>query len=512
MPAEKVKLRIGSLARAVLITGQAYQDPKDALNEFVSNAADEYVVLGRRGERIRIILRRKGRYPVVAIDDEGRGMSPERLREVARNLFKSEKIEDDRTLGEKAIGLLAFQQLGGRCEIVSRAEGSAETWALRLHRGEATAELVRERRRARSSAGTTVYLSDLDPEVLRTITQRKVTDYLRRRRGPAIERGDYVIEVHEGRTVEMVTPEPLEGIKVPLAPQRTLWGTIEFNLFVAPAGPVRRTVAVVGRANTGVIDDIAELDEFTGEPWAGGQVTGWVAFPGLQQTAGRRAVLRDRDAYPLFVDAVRGVEPVIRRVIERVNAQVDAATADRLSSTLRKVFGHVLKELADLDNPMRTMAGDEPGEGGLLEVVNPRRPLEGETPSLEAMTAHAARSIPGPFDVETLADDGEPDEPVTAVPARAGSRRLPSIASDPDPGEARSRFDADLGVVFYNDRHTDYLLVKDTEALLLDYLATLIAKEYVVYNNPLSPPTELAEELVRMLVRVRRHLPRTRRA
>ena len=39
---ERVRLRIGNLAKAVLVTGQAYQDPKDALNEFVSNAADDY--------------------------------------------------------------------------------------------------------------------------------------------------------------------------------------------------------------------------------------------------------------------------------------------------------------------------------------------------------------------------------------------------------------------------------------------------------------------------------------
>jgi C4-dicarboxylate-specific signal transduction histidine kinase len=160
MPAEKVKLRIGSLARAVLISGQAYQDPKDALNEFVSNAADEYAVTDQTGERIRIVLRRKGRYPVVAIDDDGRGMGPDRLREIARNLFRSEKVDDERTLGEKAIGMLAFQQLGGKCEIVSSAEGSTETWALKLHRGAATAELIKERRRARSAPGTTVYLSD----------------------------------------------------------------------------------------------------------------------------------------------------------------------------------------------------------------------------------------------------------------------------------------------------------------------------------------------------------------
>ena len=66
--------------------------------------------------------------------------------------------------------------------------------------------------------------------------------------------------------------------------------------------------------------------------------------------------------------------------------------------------------------------------------------------------------------------------------------------------------------MFYNDHHADYLLVKDDEATLLDYLATLVAKEYVVYNNPRAESAELAEEMVRMLVRVRRHMPTRRRA
>ena len=57
---ERVRLRIGNLAKAVLVTGQAYQDPKDALNEFVSNAADDHAEAGMVGARIRILLRRKG--------------------------------------------------------------------------------------------------------------------------------------------------------------------------------------------------------------------------------------------------------------------------------------------------------------------------------------------------------------------------------------------------------------------------------------------------------------------
>ena len=136
-------------------------------------------------------------------------------------------------------------------------------------------------------------------------------------------------------------------------------------------------------------------------------------------------------------------------------------------------------------------------------------------------TATAPR--PGRGEVHRIAptsrslDEFEPRAPAAAAPdaTRADGgrhRKLPSIAADPEPGHRRSRFDEVAGTVLYNDQHADFLLVKDDEPALFDYLATLVAKEYVVYNNPRAEADELAEELVRMLIRVRRHLPaRTRR-
>jgi hypothetical protein len=109
-----------------------------------------------------------------------------------------------------------------------------------------------------------------------------------------------------------------------------------------------------------------------------------------------------------------------------------------------------------------------------------------------------------------------PMEPPRLRPSKTGggaaerTRNLPSLEPDPSPGHARSRFVPDPGTVLYNDRHADFLLVKDDEGALLDYLSTLVAKEYVVYNNPRATSDDLAEEMVRMLVRVRRHLPRRR--
>ena len=52
--------------------------------------------------------------------------------------------------------------------------------------------------------------------------------------------------------------------------------------------------------------------------------------------------------------------------IERVDREVDTQTADRLSDAVRRIFSRVLKELADLENPMRSALGSTAGEGGLL--------------------------------------------------------------------------------------------------------------------------------------------------
>ncbi len=210
---------------------------------------------------------------------------------------------------------------------------------------------------------------------------------------------------------------------------------------------------------------------------------------------GRRAILRDRDAFPIFVDAVRSIEPAVVRTLERVASEVDEATVDRLADTVRRIFGRVLKELADLDNPMRTLTGTEEGQGALLvaEASPPGARQAGGEPwgDLEEPPA-MADLLPEP-EVENPEDPPTP----SARPGGGGSQWLPTVLPDPSPDGVRSRFDPDQGIVFYNENHPDYLKVKDSDQELVDYLSTLVAKEYVVYNNPRAEPNDLAEEMVR---------------
>jgi len=457
---ERITLRIGDMGKEVLVSGQAYQDPKDALNEFVSNAADEYAEAGARGERVRIVLRRRGRYPVIAVEDSGRGMDADRLREVARNLFQSSKAADPRTIGEKAIGVLAIQQIGGRCDIVTRPEGSAETLALRLERGSARAELeLNERRRARDAAGTTIYLSDLDPDVLRVLTLRKVVDYLRRRRGHALARGDYQTEVIEGKHTELVTPEEPDGVRLDVPARSTLWGADgvpsvhRCSARSSPSGCGRRrrrhhdprrprrhrgvrACAMVERPGIGP-------HRLRGTPAVGG--------------AGRGAVLRDRDAFPVFVDALRSVEPAVARMLERIAREVDVDVAGRLNEAVRRIFGRVLKELDDLDNPMRTSIGTSPARAPCSGAQKEASRQAGVLPFQRLHRVPRATNLPR--------------STILSLPRSPTTRSRPNHRPRPSPSTDGPR-------------------------------------AYVVYNNPRAASDELAEEMVRMLVRVRRHLPR----
>ncbi len=262
---------------------------------------------------------------------------------------------------------------------------------------------------------------------------------------------------------------------------------------MAPRPDRRRRVAVVGAGGTTIVDDLSELDEFDRPPWSGDQIGGMVVFESLKQSAGWRSILRDREAFPVFLDAVLAVESVVTRTLERIAKQVDADVADRVAGAVRNIFRRVLREIADLDNPMRTPVGTEPGDGGLLGGSG-----DGEGPVVAGEPALPAPSPEDAPSVEELTRPREGTQPPVipgSGPARPeGSRasRLPNLAPDPNPDGTRSRFAPEEGIVYYNEAHPDYLLVKGDEGSLLEYLATLVAKEYVVYNNPRSAPKDFA--------------------
>jgi sensor histidine kinase regulating citrate/malate metabolism len=111
------------------LLGEVYHDPRDALAEFVTNAADA------NASKIQVFLKRHAKEPCIQISDNGGGMAHDDLKYVTENIGKSLKRFDPKTAGEKGIGILGFQKFAEQCDIVSSSNACEETLCLYLRIG-----------------------------------------------------------------------------------------------------------------------------------------------------------------------------------------------------------------------------------------------------------------------------------------------------------------------------------------------------------------------------------------
>jgi len=73
----------------------------------------------------------------------------------------------------------------------------------------------------------------------------------------------------------------------------------------------------------------------------------------------------------------------------------------------------------------------------------------------------------------------------------------------------RSELDRDQKVIYINSAHEDYRRERaDGTYSFLNYIVLVTTKEYVVWNNPRADQVTIGEDMIRYLVRARRHLPK----
>lgn len=496
---KEIPLRIKNLSKNLLYLGQVYADPRDALNEFVSNAADEYRQSGRLGGVITILLKRTGAQPHIRVSDDGRGMSREKLEAVATSLCQSEKAElreIPEIIGEKGIGILGFAAVAERCDIVSRSEVTGEVLCMCLVRGQETCRLFEERERQRASPGTDVYLYGIGNDVWRILTPNKLTEYFRIRRRLPLLRGDYRLEIVEGRKAIPVEPQTYKGIPLPARQAPTPYGPVTFHLYLWPTPAQNRSVALIAKGGTTIVDDLADLEEFARPPWTSGQVQGDITFPALEQTTGRKGVIRDGGRFAAFEAAVRTIEAPVAAEIRRITREHEGRLDRRLYSVLREVFAKVLRELEDLESPARVGLASPDG-----------REVPGGMGGPEDRVPGGARPRAGGGGAGPKGPAVDPSAPGTI---RQRERPLPTWDERTFPEEKahlRSELDEARRLIIINKGHPDYLAHKQPPAAFLYYVAMLTAKEIALWQRPRSDGTGVAEEMVRILLRARKYIP-----
>lgn len=476
------------------LLGQLYSDPRDVVNEFLSNAADEYKLANIQQGIIRIRLVRSGMRAHVHVEDHGRGMTKAKLRKIGKSLALSEKALDPSTIGEKGIGIVGFQAIARRSDIVSRPEGHDDTWCLSLKQGSLEFALDSEAKRKRTIPGTDVYLYGITKENWRLLSLKRLASYFKERRRAALLRGEYRLQIVQGKQSAWVMPDQYAGSPFHVTTRRTPYGPVKFNLWLG-RGSVKRKkrIALIGKGGTTIVEDITSIPEFDGFPWNSDKVEGDITFEPLEQISGRRGVVRDRKKFPEFLEATESVKDELAKEVTKVASELDKETEGKILSALRRTFRRVLRELATMDSPFKTGVPSPDGE------VRPGTPtLEaGEVPG--GQTRRKKRKSTG----ATL-----PAVDRTAPgTTRQKITKLPTIYYDDQLGSVRSRFDEGLGVIFVNDAHQDYLAVKAEPLRKYRYLMMLIAKEYVLWNNPHVQSEAVSEELVGFLAKAWKHSP-----
>jgi hypothetical protein len=520
---ETVELAIGSISNALDLLGNVYNDVRDALNEFVSNAYDE-IVLGRvPSGTVQVTLMPKGKPPRIMIRDNGRGISREDLIRIAKSIANSAKpvsaTPSMQVIGEKGIGILGFQTLAERCQIITRHESGRETLCLELTKGKSAGSLrTLDRGNLLEIPGTEVHLLDIDERTFRVLTLPKLVEYFRERwRRPLASDTFSLIVVHGNRS-ERVRPGKFEGQPF-FSRVRTEFGFVESELYLSPRTQARKRVEVMGVGGVQIVPDITLDPEFDRYPWNSDQVQGEIRFAALKQTTGRRGVQRDRRFFPAFAGVVQGVEPQLTALIERLNREQESQVDSRFAKAIREAFRKALSEIEALSTV-----------GLRVKIADPAGAL-GEGTLFESEVAATAES-PGPDDGSAPengvgpsgeggdgGDAGGPEErpgPKKDLVEGPGGRARQSTATGLnyrpiafEDSTLRSRYNEALRTIEINKIHPDYMRARDHDRrAFLDYLVLLVAKELALLNYQGIDQGELLEKYAELLARVQLHLPK----
>ena len=348
------RLKIGDEWMAIQIIARSQTNPQKAVAELVENSIDAgatriSITRGRR--RGRVFLR---------VSDDGRGvpLNAEGVPDfdyVATHVCDSLKRRLDQrqrggVQGEFGIGLLGFWSIGRDLEMVSQA-GNAPPHMMIMRAGSRTYD----RRRylgARAGPGVDVTIHEVHREVQSRLTAEKLQRYLGQELRERIRRRALTIVLEDrlppSKTLE-VRPAVFEGERIadigeiPVADHPP----IRAEIYVAPEAPpgAERPAVSLYRLGTRVGQDIATLPEFAREPWSSGRLEGALDYADFYLAPASREGFTPDAAYHAFVEAVRGIEPIL---LERLRCEEEARAERAGQSLVRELQSAFARTLRDL--------------------------------------------------------------------------------------------------------------------------------------------------------------------
>jgi len=413
------EIRLQTGTRVFEVLAYLSHGPLEALKQFVENGADAIEQAGRTDGCIRIRLDHvsslNGHSPQIAIEDNGIGMSPEKMREILQNIGNSEKLEHV-LRGEKGVGILGFAVIAEELHLCSLNGGHTPS-CLVLRREwlrEGRAEIVEDcPQHHPSKPGTRAHLIGIMPEIAHQLTKARLKPYLSREFANDLRRSLYAIYIGDGHGYEAVEPRVFTGVPT-LGTNIVLgsWGHASVQLYTLPFEAEGATIDVCGRAGIRLCS-LTDIEEFKKEPWLGQRLEGSVRCDQLRGTADKAAVVQD-EVYKALAEALHGLEP---EIIEKIGQVTQEYRQNRLAEIMGRVdrfIGYFLryKETGELPRRRLVAAGEEqaPEAAKKTAATSPRgaRAPSASRAAGVPLFLHADLSVPpeGLYQFRTWRDNG----------------------------------------------------------------------------------------------------------
>ena len=338
----KGKLRIGDTWNAISIIALSQNNPLKAIAEFVENSIDA------KASNISIVRGKERGEHFLRITDDGEGIPRNAKGEpdfhyVATHICDSIKRrmkaqgEGSGVQGEFGIGLLSFWTVGEELYLTSAGD-NGKTYQMRMAKDEPGFE-VHPRRTLFSIQETELLIKPLLPGI-RQLNGEKIQWYLASELRDRIRESGVTIKVVDRTARKEFTVEPriYTGTPLPFESVSTPLGDIRLELYLTSHDP---EISIgLSRLGTRVLPDITRLANFQREPWNVRSIEGVIDVPFLRLTPGTRDGIIQDEAYTVFVEHLRAIEPELNDRLQ----QLKDAEEEKVSQHVLKSVQRALRE------------------------------------------------------------------------------------------------------------------------------------------------------------------------
>lgn len=480
----KIKLHTGPGVFEVL--ANVCRNPQEAFKQFVENAADaiDQAKTEEGHVWVRLEYQPKENGPAtpplssIAIQDNGVGMTPAKMRQVLQRIGDSEKL-NLALRGEQGIGLLAFALIASELHLAATAEEGHPSSRLVLKRAwlkEGRAEVIeRCSRHEHHHLGTIAHLEGILPEIAPQLSKPRIKDYLGQQFASDLRSNLYAMSISDGDDYEQIHSHRFRGVKVLSTNLPVERGNSAYvELYVLPWEMPDATVSLYGRGGTRICA-LTDLSDFNTVPWLDQRLEGYLRCDRLKRTADKTAVVQDQ-VYRLLVTELRKHESRIQQLISEVSTESQERRFNIILNRAGRLIDKFLRYrekglLADL--PLTRSASAE-GNGG-------------------ALTKAGAQLLSQPA-------PGNGGASLRRVTVRPPSRAPDIKLQSPPDAKAyyRSWYDPNQGAIVINREHAEFLLSQREDRRCLRYLFYIWVKESLLQEY--GPQTEkVADEMVGLL-------------